>query len=505
MAVDPKRKKRLIILGSILGIMFFLCIAALLMPAQKPAEKQNPPTKKADASAAQISSYDDEEYETEDNSNEQLKMQLEALKYQSPAPESKKVKKSAPVADSEIPDNIQILQEGTVASTVQISDKKGRWNPVAGNQPVSGTLAERLLPKDGTRLRWVPKQISGDTMPVRLTDAKLSPDGSVVAFVETTGPREGPYGSRIVLMDTNSWTTVKICEIKHRHIIKIQWIPGKDGWLGAICRLYPGEDEDKQLPGVALIDLLEGTEKHFYTLPDETGRTGFITNGKTKLLLSHPKKPVICVIDAASPEKPVAETAAPGINCVLALSADQKCFAVLPEKNAKRIDIFKTSDLLPLANVKWGGLALNPAEMYFAKDNRTFFVCSQPNSNQPAYYVTDGQVLPLPGIAPGKNDISSGKGAVSQSGKELYSLLYGNNELCVINAANGQLIRAIEINDITPKPGKRPALIARIFLIPQLKAVAALDDNGFFYLVKTTQQKQGKLRDERAIIFAPQQ
>lgn len=502
MAADPKRKKRLIVLGGILGFMVFLGIASLLLPQPDTEKKQASPQKETAATAVEIDYVEDSDDEEQQGSDE---IRLDALKYRTPAPEQKKTKKSNPASDSTLPDNIQVRQDDTAPNTVQLSGKKGSWNPVTGKAPQAGTLAERLLPEDGTRLLWVPKRISGDTMPVRLTDAQLSPDGSVIAFVETTGPLAGPYGSRIILMDTHSWTTVRICEIPNRHIIRIRWIPGKDGWLGAVCRLYRGEEEDKQLPGVALIDLSEGKEKQFYVLPDGSGRTGFISDGKAKLLLSHPRQPVICVIDTADPEAAVSEITAPGADSVLALSADQKCFAAVPEQNARRIDIFKTSDLLPLANVKWGDLTLNPSELHFIKDNRTFLVCSRPDSNDPAYRVSNGQILPLPGKAPGKNDISSGKGAATQDGREIYSLLYGNNEVCVINAANGQLTRAIEVNDITPRPSKRPALIAHFFLIPHLKAVAALDDSGFFYLIKTTQQKQGKLRDERAIIFAPQQ
>lgn len=505
MAMEPARKKRLIVLGSILGIMFFLGIASMLMPSAKTEQTQTVKPPKTEIEPDPF--YDEDEETDEDEGNgekRQLRSSLEGLKFQPPAEQKKEEKKTVSAAEDTLPDNIQILADGVKADTVQISDKKGRWNPVAGSRPESGTLAERLMPENGPRLRWVPKLITGDTMPVRLTDAKPAPDGSVIAFVETTGPLAGPYGSRIVLMDTNSWTTLKICRIPNRHIVRIEWIPGKDGWLGAICRLYDGEE--KQLPGLALIDLNEGKEKYFHTLPANVGKTGFISNGKTKLLMSHPVKPVLCVADAAVPEDPVREIAAPGPNCTLALSADGKCFAALPAENAKRIDIYKTADLLPLANVKWGGnKILNPAQPHFARNNRTFLVCSRPESNDPAYYVTDGQLLALPGYAPGKNDVSSGRGAVSADGRFIYSLLYGNNDLCVINTADCQLSRAIAVNDLTPRPSKRPALIARFFLLPRMNVIAALDDAGVFYLIKTTQQKQGKLRDERAIIFAPQQ
>ena len=40
MAMEPARKKRLIVLGSILGIMFFLGIAPMLMPSAKTEQTQ---------------------------------------------------------------------------------------------------------------------------------------------------------------------------------------------------------------------------------------------------------------------------------------------------------------------------------------------------------------------------------------------------------------------------------------------------------------------------------
>lgn len=507
MTIDPKRKKRLIVLGSILGLMVFLGIAALMVPAPKAAKKQTGSGAKKTSTPASSSSVQTSESGEDNNDESSNKVEIgKNLRFNNQPQTQKKEKKADRPADSKQPDNIQILKKEDDVSTVRISSKKNSWNPIVGKNPKNGTLAERLLPGDGTRIRWVPRK-TDDISSVRLTDAELSPDHSIVAFVETTGPYAGPYGSRIVLMDTNSWTTVKICEIKDRHITKIQWIPGKEGWIGAICHLYSGEDEsEKQNPGVALIDLLEGKEKHFYKLPDGVGETGFISDGKTRLLLSHPQKPILCVIDAADPEKPVAETGAPGINCVLALSADRKCFAAMPQRNAKKIDLFKTSDLLPLSTVKWGNRSLYPAEILFIRDDRsTFLICSHRDSSDPAYRVSEGQLFELPGTAPGKNNVSSGKGAVSSNGKDVYNLLYGNNDLCIINAVNGQLIRAIEINDISPRPTRSPALIAHFFLLPELQAIAALDEAGYFYLIKTVKLKQGKIRNERAIIFEPQQ
>lgn len=78
--------------------------------------------------------------------------------------------------------------------------------------------------------RWYPKwHFSGMGGP-QLPDAKISEDKTVLAIVETTGEKEGPNGSRIVLINTCNWQVLRIHEFKNRFISKICFIPNSI-WL----------------------------------------------------------------------------------------------------------------------------------------------------------------------------------------------------------------------------------------------------------------------------------
>ena len=95
MAMEPARKKRLIVLGSILGIMFFLGIAAMLMPSAKTEQTQTVKPPKTEIEPDPFYDEDEETDEDEENGEKrQLRSSLEGLKFQPPAEQTKEEKKT---------------------------------------------------------------------------------------------------------------------------------------------------------------------------------------------------------------------------------------------------------------------------------------------------------------------------------------------------------------------------------------------------------------------------
>lgn len=88
-----------------------------------------------------------------------------------------------------------------------------------------GSFAARIT-QTSRILNWQPKwRYTGAGGPW-LPAAELSPDLSVIAIVETIGETEGPFGSRLIFIETYNWNIVRILELMNKKIEKIRFIPG---------------------------------------------------------------------------------------------------------------------------------------------------------------------------------------------------------------------------------------------------------------------------------------
>lgn len=109
------------------------------------------------------------------------------------------------------------------------NDTVAEVDPLIIQDTPAGSLAQKITSKKKI-YRWYPKwRFSGMGGPW-LPDAKISEDKTVLAIVETTGEKEGPNGSRIVLINTCNWQILRIHEFKDRLISKICFIPNSI-WL----------------------------------------------------------------------------------------------------------------------------------------------------------------------------------------------------------------------------------------------------------------------------------
>lgn len=138
-------------------------------------------------------------------------------------------------------------------------------NPAAN--PLENTpadcLAARIADK-GRNFEWRAKWHFEGAGGPRLPDAAASPDGSIFAIVEVTGAANGPFSSRLVLINAYNFKCIRIIEIPEVRIARFIFLPGNDS---AACIQEP-QLSFKQTNQVFLLDLasgVKGTETPSFT------------------------------------------------------------------------------------------------------------------------------------------------------------------------------------------------------------------------------------------------
>ncbi len=107
--------------------------------------------------------------------------------------------------------------------------KMAKWTPYPEK-----ALAKILAPAvQHKTIRWQP--FSGSLYPsgTSLTDAKLSPDKSVIAFLEKLGKAPGPYGTRVILYDTHQWQILQAEDLEKANALSCVW--SSNGLLALLC------------------------------------------------------------------------------------------------------------------------------------------------------------------------------------------------------------------------------------------------------------------------------
>ncbi len=76
--------------------------------------------------------------------------------------------------------------------------------------------------------RWQPLWQFDKIPAPRLPAAEISPDASVLAIVETLGEIKGPFGSRIIFINTYNWKIIRVVEFEKKFISKICFVPNTE-------------------------------------------------------------------------------------------------------------------------------------------------------------------------------------------------------------------------------------------------------------------------------------
>lgn len=186
-----------------------------------------------------------------------------SLKVRYPGGESGK--KQPEVRDSQ--ENVNILKKDDPAAGVQqekISRKEQLLRAAFRTKRPAGSFAAKLEPlNSGKTIRWSPMWHSEIASGIRLPAAAVSPDRTMIIIVETLGEQQGPFGSRLVFLDTCSWTISAVHHLWEKDIRSIAVAP--DHTLVLAAR---GQEAFKSSDEIILLDPWSGREKQILPLPD---------------------------------------------------------------------------------------------------------------------------------------------------------------------------------------------------------------------------------------------
>lgn len=357
---------------------------------------------------------------------------------------------------------------------------------------VADQIQKSVKSAGDSRYVWTPQPVQESLELFRVPDIKLSPDSSLLIFVETIGEARGPFGTRLIMMSTGNWQILNILEFRERFFRKIAFVPGTTK-IAALCIEQP---ECAQKQGFACIDLLTGKEERFQQIDPGIGDTAFLVDNNQNLIVSHPKREVLIILPLAS--KDHREISVCASNAIATISPDGKEIAVLKPQQGKIIEVFRTADWLPSATVDLADTT-NVAGFHFARGNKSFFLCGDPSFSAGSVFVRAGKTTTLDGV-------SSGKVIFKNNGKKIYHLTETGNEIQVIDGVSGAQLRTIEVNKAEPGFRRsRPGKVTHLFYIPACDGLAMFDNKGNFFLVPAEPQESSRGKnDERAIIFQGQ-
>ncbi len=441
-----------------------ICLAALLgftgcgdnPPEQK--KKPEPEKKKAAAPAPQkkkavVKTFADSEegsFKVRYSSDEQAKKKPE-------------------VRDSQ--DNVNILQKGAPgasAEQVKISKKEQAQRDAFRTKRPAGSFAAALEPINiGKVIRWSPQWHSEIASGVRLPAVAISPDRTVIIIAETLGEAQGPFGTRLVFLDTCSWTITAVHHLWKKDVRFIAAAP--DHTLVLAAR---GQEAFKSSDELILLDPRNGREKQVLPLPgvrrvyiDPDGRLFAVFARESE------KSNRIEIYESflKNGSREMKELKSSNHSPVLAFSRDGSQFAAAGDHS---VELFRVSDLRLLESTPLPE-GFTTADLLIA--GNTVIAAPESRLQRPAVAFRSswhqefgensyGMLVPQP------DDPEHFFGAVmSRKGRISRIILSTLKEQSGVNPEDG---RPRTVGD--PKA---------VFAFPKLKVTAVLDEKGCFYLL----------------------
>ena len=177
---------------------------------------------------------------------------------------SGQAKKKPEVRDTQ--ENVNILKKDDPGAAVQqekISKKEQLRRDSFRTKRPAGSFAALLEPiNSGKLIRWSPQWHSETASGVRLPAVAISPDRTVIIIAETLGELQGPFGTRLVFLDTCSWTITAVHHLWKKDIRFIAAAP--DHTLVLATR---GQEAFKSTDEIILLDPRNGRKKQALSLP----------------------------------------------------------------------------------------------------------------------------------------------------------------------------------------------------------------------------------------------
>ena len=328
-----------------------------------------------------------------------------------------------------------------------------------------GSLAARLAPKNADKIiQWHPKLVLAGTSGVRLPDAAVSPDKSLLAFVETLGDEQGICGSRIIAFDTHTWTIPVLYVLPEDRIRKVAFI-GDTGKIAALSTVKTEEGETRNR--LLVFDLQTGMTTASCNLAYSPSR--MVTDAVSGLVyITEARSPLVRIYNPENLEKPLKTIQCAGVDPAIAFT-DQGRTLVLAA--AGLLEFRKTSDFRPLSSQALPD-NLTPQEILIP-DSSLYLIVPPKLAMGEGICILNGSVRRF-GVNCG------GILADSFEPDTFFALMSRKGEIVQFALPSLEKKTSIIPEDISPK---KPGDPVRIFSIPHAKCLAVLDSSGNFYLL----------------------
>ena len=326
------------------------------------------------------------------------------------------------------------------------------------------SLAARLALKNPDKIiRWNPRLVLAGTSRIRLPDAAVCPDKSLIVFIETTGEAKGPYGSRVIAFDTNTWMIPVLYLLPEKQIYQITFI-GNTGKIAAICK---GQSELDNKDSLLIFDLLTGETVKSCELSFSASR--IVAEPKAGLLyITEINTPDVRIYDPGNLDEPPKTIRSYACDPVITF-ADNGASIVMASSGM--LEFYKASDFRPLSNVRLPE-KFTPQEILLCGAN-TYLIVPSKTAMSEGICVLNGNIRRF-----GEN--SAGVLVDSFEPETFFSLMSRKGEIVQFTVPSLETKSSIFPEDIAPKKNGNPI---KIFSIPHARCLAVLDANGNFYLL----------------------
>lgn len=326
--------------------------------------------------------------------------------------------------------------------------------------------------------RWSFKGLGG----VRVPDVALSTDSSLFAFAEITGETDGPFGSRIILLNTHSWKVEKVIEFPGRKIDSLAFIPGTTQVAAACDR----QAELKQPYGISVIDLVRGKEMSFTQAKARAGSSFIVSKSGTAYMTSA-EDSQIYAFSLKNPGSQPKAIQSGNSRPVITLSEDENQLAVAGDTT---LDTYKTSDLRLLSS--W------PLPSGFQTETLIFMPEKDSFALAPQLLNSTSAITFKGGSAKQFGEKSSGILMRDPTDGTLYGVMRSKSRIVQFRPPAMEEVSGTLPEEIRPKTSGDPVAA---FMLPHAKCIAMLDKGGNFYLVAKNPGDQK--RWQKDLIFTP--
>ena len=386
-------------------------------------------------------------------------------------PNSEQNVKKPEVRDNQ--QNVSVLKKDDPAAALKpekISRKELALRNSFRTKRVKGSFAEKLAPlNNGKIIRWSPQWHSDSIDGVRLPVVAVSPDRSIIIIAETLGEQQGPFGTRLVFLDTTNWTISAVHHLWKDDVRSIAISPNH-----TLVLVSRGQAAFKSPDKILLLDPWSGKIKTELPLPDvrrvyiskDNCLFAVFDRGSEKAkeitvyesLLKDPQNTKVRKLETASSSP------------ILTFSPDGKHLGAAGDKE---LVIFRLSD--------WQIRANTPLPVDFITADLLL--------------TSDGSAVAAPESRLQRMALMIRDGRVQEFGEKSHGLLFTSMQMPdkqfghVLNRRGRISVTALsslkEQQGVDPEEG-RPRTVGdprAVFPLPGNKAFAVLDEKGCFYLL----------------------